>query len=129
MTPGYVRAAEGAGILQPDGMPDFPTWSVSEHLDLMDSSGVRTSVLPISSPGTHFGDDRAARALTREVNEFAADVVRTHQARFGHFAWTPAVGAVAQIASVDAAEQPGDTTWRRITNRNAVNLCPGLRGV
>ncbi|MEV6118763.1 amidohydrolase family protein [Streptomyces sp. NPDC052109] len=89
VTPAYVQAAQGSGILQPDGMRDFPTWSVSAHLGLMDSAGIRASVLSVSSPGTHFGDDRAARALTREVNEFAADVVRTHPDRFGHFASLP----------------------------------------
>ncbi|MGW1915290.1 amidohydrolase family protein [Streptomyces sp. NPDC002076] len=45
------------------------------------------------------------------------------------YCWTPAAGAAAQIASVDAAEQPADTTWRRITDKNAAKLLPGLRGV
>ncbi|MER5916283.1 amidohydrolase family protein [Streptomyces sp. NPDC001982] len=101
VTPAYVAAAEAAGILQPDGMQGFPTWSVSEHLELMDSIGIRSSVLSVSSPGTHFGDDRAARLLTREVNEFGADVVRTHPERFGHFASLPLPdvdGSLAELA-------------------------------
>jgi predicted TIM-barrel fold metal-dependent hydrolase len=40
------------------------------------------------------------------------------------YCWTL---AAAQIASVDAAEQPGGTTWRRITDKNAAKLLPGLR--
>ncbi|MEV6027822.1 amidohydrolase family protein [Streptomyces sp. NPDC052036] len=101
VTPAYVQAAEAAGILRPDGMRNFPTWSVSGHLDLMDSAGIRSSVLSISSPGTHFGNDRAARGLTRAVNEFAADVVRTHPDRFGHFASLPLPdvdGSLAELA-------------------------------
>lgn len=38
----------------------------------------------------------------------------------------PGRGAAAQIASVDAAEQPADDTWRALTTRNAVRLLPGL---
>ncbi|MEV6175706.1 amidohydrolase family protein [Streptomyces sp. NPDC052015] len=89
VTPHYVEAAEAAGLLRPDGMRGYPDWSPAQHLELMDSTGIRTSVLSLSSPGTHFGDDRAARALTREVNEFAADVVRDRPGRFGHFASVP----------------------------------------
>jgi predicted TIM-barrel fold metal-dependent hydrolase len=58
-------------------------------------------VLSISSPGTHFGDDRAARILSRQVNEFAADVLRAHPERFGHFASLPLPdvdGSLAELA-------------------------------
>ncbi|POX64417.1 amidohydrolase [Streptomyces sp. Ru62] len=89
VTPDYVEAAKAAGHLLPDGMRGYPTWSAAGHLDLMDAHGIRTSVLSVSSPGTHFGDDRAARLLSRRVNEFAADVLRAHPGRFGHFASLP----------------------------------------
>lgn len=101
VTHGYVAAAQAAGHPRPDGMPGYPTWSPALHLDLMDSSGIRTSVLSVSSPGTHFGDDRAARLLSRQVNEFAADVVRDHPGRFGHFASLPlpdVEGSLAEAA-------------------------------
>ncbi|MFC5032893.1 amidohydrolase [Streptomyces sp. So13.3] len=86
VTDHYVSAAKAAGHQRPDGMPAWPTWDPAGHLALMDHSGIRTSLLSVSSPGTHFGDDRAARVLARQVNEFAADVVRQHPGRFGHFA-------------------------------------------
>ncbi|MET7508467.1 amidohydrolase family protein [Streptomyces albidoflavus] len=89
VTPSYVRAATEAGHTHPDGMPGYPTWSPGEHLALMDATGIRTSLLSLSSPGTHFGDDRAARALSREMNEYVAGVVRDHPGRFGHFATLP----------------------------------------
>jgi predicted TIM-barrel fold metal-dependent hydrolase len=89
VTDGYVEAAKAAGHTSPDGMPGFPSWDVGAHLELMDQWGVRTSVLSISSPGVHFGDDQAARALAREVNEFGAQTVREHPSRFGHFASLP----------------------------------------
>jgi len=89
VTEHYTAAARAAGIAHPDGMPSWPTWSTAEHLDLMDRGGIQMSFLSVSSPGTHFGDDRAARSLSREVNEFAARIRDEHPARFGFFASLP----------------------------------------
>jgi 6-methylsalicylate decarboxylase len=89
VTDAYVAAAREAGHEHPDGMPGWPSWSAADQLQLMDRAGIATSVLSISSPGTHFGDDRAARRLSREVNEFAAEVRTDHPSRFGHFASVP----------------------------------------
>ncbi|MGN5632116.1 amidohydrolase family protein [Streptomyces sp. AC154] len=101
VTDSYVAAARSAGIEHPDGMPGWPTWSVEQHLDLMDRSGIEKSYVSISSPGVHFGDDVAARVLAREVNEFAAGVRREHPQRFGHFASLPlpdVEGSLAETA-------------------------------
>lgn len=89
VTDEYVAAARAAGIDHPDGMPRWPSWSADEHLRLMDGWGVGRSILSISSPGTHFGDDHAARNLTRQVNDASAEVVCKHPERFGHFASLP----------------------------------------
>ncbi|MER5884499.1 amidohydrolase family protein [Streptomyces sp. NPDC001941] len=101
VTEGYVDAARRAGIAHPDGMPGWPSWSAKGALALMDAAGIGLSVLSVSSPGTHFGDDAAARALTREVNEFAADLHRERPDRFGHFASLPlpdVEGSLAEAA-------------------------------
>ncbi|MFF4346201.1 amidohydrolase family protein [Streptomyces sp. NPDC001530] len=103
VTSAYVEAATAAGFVQPDGMRGFPTWSVSEHLEMMDRAGIRSSVLSVSSPGTHFGDDRSARVLTRQVNEFAADVVRANPERFGHFASLPLPDVDGSLAELTHA--------------------------
>ncbi|MER6523699.1 amidohydrolase family protein [Streptomyces sp. NPDC001508] len=96
LTPRYIEEAKAAGHVRPDGMPSWPTWDAARHLDLMDEWGVATSLLSISSPGTHFGDDAAARALSRHVNETGAEVKHQHPSRFGHFASLP-------LPDVDAA--------------------------
>lgn len=99
LTDAYVEAAVAAGHRTPDGMPAWPTWTVDSHLALMDSVGIDRSVLSISSPGVHFGDDAAARALARHSNEFAATIVRDHPGRFGQLAALPlpdVPGAVAE---------------------------------
>ncbi len=89
VTDRYITEAIRAGHGHPDGMPGWPTWSAAAHLELMDQCRIATSILSISSPGTHFGDDRAARDLARHVNDTAADITRTHPKRFGHFASLP----------------------------------------
>ncbi|WP_428957188.1 amidohydrolase family protein [Streptomyces sp. cg35] len=89
VTDGYVAAARAFGIAHPDGMPGWPEWSVEQHLDVMARSGIDKSYLSVSSPGVHFGDDTAARALAREVNEFGARVRAERPERFGHFAALP----------------------------------------
>ncbi|MEO6501140.1 MAG: amidohydrolase family protein [Jatrophihabitantaceae bacterium] len=89
VTADYIQAATRAGHRQPEGMPRWASWSASEHLALMDQVGVRTSILSVSSPGTHFGDDTAARRLSRSLNEFAIELVHAHPGRFGHFASLP----------------------------------------
>jgi hypothetical protein len=48
------------------------------------TAGAGWSVRSVSSPGTHFGGVRAARILTRQVNDAGAQIVRDHPDRFGH---------------------------------------------
>ena len=81
-------------------MAAFPTWQASVHLELMDQWGVATSLLSASSPGVHFGDDAAARALSRHVNEAGAEIKRQSPTRFRHFASLPLPdvdGALAEL--------------------------------
>jgi predicted TIM-barrel fold metal-dependent hydrolase len=83
LTRGYVVAATAAGHHSPDGLPAWPRRSSDEKLDLMDHTGIEVAMLSISGPGTHFGDDAAARALARHVNDDAAALVDRHPGRFG----------------------------------------------
>ena len=99
----YVEQATAAGHAHPDGMGAWPAWSVQAHLDLMDRGGIRTAMLSMSSPGVHFGDDKAARALARSVNEYTAQLVHDHPGRFGDFASLPLPdvdGSLEEIAYV-----------------------------
>ncbi|KFG01610.1 amidohydrolase [Streptomyces scabiei] len=99
----YVQQATAAGHAHPDGMGGWPSWSVQAHLDLMDHHGIDTAMLSMSSPGVHFGDDKAARLLARRVNEYTAELTRSHPGRFGNFASLPLPdldGALEEIAYV-----------------------------
>lgn len=113
LTPRYVSEAKDAGIVRPDGMPAWPSWDVGTHLTLMDRWGVGTSLLSVSSPGVHFGDDARARALARHVNTEGARVRDSRPDRFGHFASLPlpdAEGALAEaVFALDELGSDGVT--------------------
>ncbi|WP_159911424.1 amidohydrolase family protein [Pantoea sp. 18069] len=85
----YRRALVAAGHSKPSGMPGIPAWSVAQHLEMMDRNGIEASIISISAPGLHFGDDAAARDLARYVNEEGAKATRAHPTRFGMFASLP----------------------------------------
>jgi predicted TIM-barrel fold metal-dependent hydrolase len=64
-------------------------WTPEKMIQQMEEGSVATSIISISDPGVHFGDNTAARALARECNEYAARVVTDHPGRFGFFAVLP----------------------------------------
>jgi predicted TIM-barrel fold metal-dependent hydrolase len=86
----HVVPSEYAAWLRRKGMAagglPIPDWSPEAALALMDERDVGTAILSVSTPGAHLGDDAEARAMARDVNEFAAAMVRSHPARFGFFA-------------------------------------------
>jgi 6-methylsalicylate decarboxylase len=67
------------------GLP-IPEWTPESALALMDERRVATAILSVSTPGVHLGDDADARAMARDVNEYAAAMARGHPSRFGFFA-------------------------------------------
>lgn len=85
--------------LDAGGLP-IPHWSAHDALTLMDSIGVQTAILSLSTPAVFLGGTRHnaadARAMARTVNEFNAAVVADHPGRFGFFATVP-------LPDVDAA--------------------------
>lgn len=119
----YVEQATAAGHAHPDGMGGWPSWSARDHLDLMDRNGIDTALLSLSSPGVHFGDDKAARLLARRVNEYTADLTRDHPGRFGTFASLPlpdVEGTLEEIAF--AYDQLGADGVALLTHTDGVYL-------
>lgn len=82
--PDYAAWLRRRGV-EAGGLP-IPDWSPAAALALMDERGVETAILSVSTPGVHLGDDAEARAMAREVNEYAAAMVRSRPGRFGFFA-------------------------------------------
>jgi hypothetical protein len=48
----------------------------------MDKQGVATAVLSLTFPGIWFGDPKEAARMARRVNEYSADLARSHPGRF-----------------------------------------------
>ena len=94
----YHQAALAAGKQNPDGMPALPKWREVDAIALMDRLSIRTAMLSVSSPGVHFGDDLAARALARSVNRQGAELVARRRGRFGLFAALPLPDVTGSIS-------------------------------
>ncbi|GAA5113117.1 amidohydrolase family protein [Pseudonocardia adelaidensis] len=77
-----------------------PAWSPAAALDEMGVLGVQTSVLSVGRPGFWFGDVGRAAGMAREVNEYAADLVRERPDRFGFFAALPLPDLDSALAEV-----------------------------
>jgi predicted TIM-barrel fold metal-dependent hydrolase len=99
--PDFLRQALKAAGRSATISTGTPAWSVADHLKVMDENGIASSLLSVSQPGVHFGDDRAARSLARSCNEFFAELRSANGNRFGAFAVTPLPdvdGACVEIA-------------------------------
>ncbi|HJQ15703.1 MAG TPA: amidohydrolase family protein [Allosphingosinicella sp.] len=99
MSPTFA-AKKGSTLRAGAGSFTDLSWTPEKSLEVMDGAGVTRAILSLWS-GTWFGDAVEARGLAREVNEFAADVVRKHPDRFGFFATIPlpdVEGSLAEIA-------------------------------
>jgi 6-methylsalicylate decarboxylase len=96
----YRHALERSGHTRPDGMPQIPEWSAAAHVALMDRLGIASSLLSVSTPGVHLGDDAAARDLAREVNEAGRRAVLDHPGRFGLLGSLPLPDVDAAIAEI-----------------------------
>ena len=84
----YRMALAAQNIKTAGGIP-LPAWNPGQSQNLMDKVGIATAMLSIVSPGVHFGDDAAARFLSRECNEYCAEVISGNPSRFGAFAVLP----------------------------------------
>lgn len=83
--------------------PGYASWTSEQALAAMDKEGVATAVLSLTTPGVWFGDARAAAQTARRVNEFGADLVRRHPARFGLFAAIPLPDTETSLREIEYA--------------------------
>lgn len=83
--------------------PAYLTWAPEQALAAMDKNGVATAILSLSASAFWFGDRQAAVRLARRVNEYGADLVRTHKDRFGLFAIIPLPDTQASLSEIDYA--------------------------
>jgi predicted TIM-barrel fold metal-dependent hydrolase len=89
LPPNYVRMVGDARIGPLIVAGKTPVWTPQHSIEAMDRNGIEKAVTSISAPGLWFGDVEATKALTRECNEFAAQIRSDHPNRFGLFASLP----------------------------------------
>ena len=93
--------AQGSACPAPGYQPPLQNWTVERSLDQMDQAGIATSMISVTTPGIHFGDDAAAKKLARQCNDAGAKMVQDRPLRFGLFAALPLPdieGSLAEIA-------------------------------
>lgn len=91
----------------------------------MANANITKSILSITSPGTHLvpGNDTLARSLTRQCNEFAADIKTRRPDKFGFFASLPLPDVEASLEEIAYAFDELDADGVAIlTNAHGVYL-------
>lgn len=86
--PGFFFEATNETDNPVGGLAPAP-WSKESALSYMDDAEIDVSVVSISTPGVHVGDDAAAVDLARRMNELAAQLIQERPDRFGAFAALP----------------------------------------
>ncbi|HET7197613.1 MAG TPA: amidohydrolase family protein, partial [Burkholderiales bacterium] len=86
-------------------LPQQRAWSQARSLEEMDAAGVRKAYLSVpSTPGVWFDAGPAeANRMARVCNEYAAQMVREHPARFGFFATLPMLDVEASLRELEHA--------------------------
>src|SRR5258708_5311924 len=64
-------------------------WTPARAIEGIDKNGIATAVTSISAPGVWVGENKQSREITRECNDYAAQMARDHKGRFGVFAALP----------------------------------------
>ncbi|WP_028218119.1 amidohydrolase family protein [Paraburkholderia oxyphila] len=80
-----------------------PAWSVDSALAFMDSLEIATGVVSLTAPGVKGWSGQEKRDLARKVNEYTADIVAKHPARFGNFATLPLPDVDGSLAEIGHA--------------------------
>jgi aminocarboxymuconate-semialdehyde decarboxylase len=97
----YWSASDEDGALAGGITP--PRWSVEGAIAYLDEARIDAAVASISTPGVHFGDDLAARALARRVNEYLADLARRRPDRFAALAVLPLPDVEGSLGELEYA--------------------------
>jgi predicted TIM-barrel fold metal-dependent hydrolase len=96
----YRKILRRAGIDEAGGRA-LPDWSPEASLQTMAELDVATAILSVSTPATTMlPSPHDAAALTRDLNDYGADLVASQSDRFGFFATIPMPHIEESVAEV-----------------------------
>jgi 6-methylsalicylate decarboxylase len=99
--PAYIADLKKRGL----GLPPTLEWTPEKSLADMDSSGIATAILSVTTPGVWFGDsdNTGAADLARACNDYGAKLITDHRSRFGMFAALPLPAVDATLKEIEYA--------------------------
>jgi 6-methylsalicylate decarboxylase len=90
-----IRAGAGGG-------PTY-AWNLGKTLEDMEKGDVRGAIISLPHPVDVWPDPEDTRGLTREWNEYVAQLVRDHPGRFGQFAMLPILDIEGSLREIEYA--------------------------
>jgi len=82
----------------PAGGIDFPEWSPTLALDVMDRQDIAVAITSLAQPGSGFLPGDKAAGFARRCNDYAAELIAQYPKRFGCFGHLPMHDINAAIA-------------------------------
>jgi predicted TIM-barrel fold metal-dependent hydrolase len=82
---------------------EMPTWSPAKSLDDMEQNGVTTAMLSLAVSGVTFDAGESGRSLARKSNDFGAQLVADHPAKFGLLAALPLPDPQGSLSEIEYA--------------------------
>ncbi len=85
--PAWVAWAESRGLVDRSQLPWWAHWEVGPTLSMMDSAGIATAVMSVTTPvTTPYTDDAQRRESLRVAYQAVVDLIAAHPGRFAFLA-------------------------------------------